>query len=1105
MCTARTDGKGDRARGPRRTGEDPVKTFVDRGGTFTDVVTLSDRGDIEVRKVPSDRAVVGELARGALTFGTTVATNALLEGQRVPTLLVVTEGFADLPRIRDMTRPELFDPDARWPDPLLDEVVEVTGRLRPDGEVVGPLGPLPAVDFAPAAVAIVLLHGPSRPAWEEQLAEAARRRWPEAHVALGHRLAPQRGYLARLETTLVDAAITPILRRAMARDAIPATATAIRSDGSLVPAEELNAPDAVLSGPAGGVVAVAAVARHLGVARMVGFDMGGTSTDVSLVVDGEIPRRDGHQRVAGTALRRPVLEVSTIASGGGSVLHHDGIRLRVGPRSAGADPGPQCYGRGGPPTVTDAALAAGRIDPAAFDPPLQPQRVDLPDRPEAYLAVAHEQMAGAIRALAAARGEDVRDAELVAFGGAAGQHAAEVAERLGIATVWMHPTASVFSAFGQALARREEVAVRALWKPLDTAWPEVEAAWAELQAELPELGEVDRSVDLRRVGTDTALTVRAGSAAEARRAFQEQHQRRLGVRAQGKLEVVDDSVRALAPAPTLPEVQLPTWGVDDQPVAGPIRLDAPTTSVWVPEGWQARRDRGLLRLDRLRPPPRPDRRDRTPEGTALWGHRLTAVATEAGAVLRRLARSVNVRDRLDFSCAVFDGDGQLVVNAPHVPVHLGAMGSTVRDLLARTDPELGQHYLSNDPAAGGSHLPDLTVVHPVWIDGHRLFVANRAHHVDVGGLAPGSMPPHSERLVDEGFVVRNLPLLVDGALREDLGDHLVGCRQLDVVVADLGAQIAANTTAARGLERLGPLVSTWARHLLDAGEDAMAALIDRLGASTATDELAGLPLSLALTADRQQGRLTVDLRGCGGPHPGNLNAPPAVVRAAVLYALRVITGADVPLNDGLLRRVDILTPRRSVVSPPPEAAVAGGNVETSQRVADLVLAAADRAAGSAGTMSNLTLGGQGWSIYETVGGGQGASAEGPGASARQLHMTNTRATDPEVLASRVPVSVRRFAVRTGSGGRGDHPGGDGIVRELEVHAPARASLLATRRRRGAPGAHGGGDGQPGADEVCRAGRWARWDGTTLELQPGDRVRVTTPGGGAWGNRELAED
>lgn len=1077
-----------------------ARTFVDRGGTFTDVVHIDADGHTTIVKVRSDEAVVGELARGRLTFGTTVATNALLEGRGVPTLLVISEGFADLPHVRDMTRPALFDPTERWPEPLTRQIVEVGGRLGVDGAIREPLGSLPPHDGEVQAVAIVLLHGPSRPEWELELARQARARWPEAHISLGHQIAPRRGYLARVETTLVDAAITPILAQAVRADRIAAEALAIRSDGSLCPALELRAPDAVLSGPAGGVVAVASLARHLGEGLVVGFDMGGTSTDVCLIRDGQIPRRSGHQRVAGTALSTPVLEVHTIAAGGGSVLHHDGVQLRVGPRSAGADPGPQCYGRGGPPTVTDAALAAGRVAAQAFSPPLQPAAVELPATAEAFLAVAHEQMAGAIRALAAARAEDVTEGSLMAFGGAAGQHAADVATRLGMSRVWVHPAASVLSAYGQALARREERAERSLWCPLGD-WDHVERAWSELEASLPALGEVHRVLEVRYVGTDASLTVQAAGPDEAAQAFAAEHRRLYGFEGAGELEVVDVRVRVTGPAPEVPALPDDPWGLGEGVTTGPVRLDTPTTSVWVPAGWQACRDRGLLRLDRVAPAARPAATTRTAEATALWSQRIRAVATDAGVVLRRLARSVNVRERLDFSCAVFDGDGQLVANAPHVPVHLGAMGSTVRHLLAHGPPlEAGQHYLCNDPQAGGSHLPDLTVVHPTEVDGHRLFVANRAHHVDVGGLVPGSMPPHSRSLDDEGFVVQHLPLLVDGRLRADLDDHLVGCRERATVRADLLAQVAANVTAARQLRALGPAVVPWCAHLLDAGEDALLDLLDRLAPSTAQDHLDGqlLHLDLRVTHDR---RLLVDLRASAGPSPRNLNAPEAVVRAAVLYALRVITGRDVPLNDGLMRRVDVRTRPDSLLCAPAGAAIAGGNVETSQRVVDLVFAAAGFMAASAGTMSNLTLGGPGWSLYETVGGGQGASAVGPGPSARQVHMTNTRATDPEILEARLPLAVRRFARRVGSGGAGRHGGGDGLVRELEVLAPATAALLATRRGRGAPGLQGGLAGLPRADEARIDGTWRPWDGAPLQLQPGDRVRVVTPGGGGWGPPE----
>ncbi|HEV8320965.1 MAG TPA: hydantoinase B/oxoprolinase family protein [Myxococcota bacterium] len=1160
-----------------------ARTFVDRGGTFTDVVTLGDDGGATVRKVPSDRAVVGDLAeRGdALTFGTTVATNALLTRTGVPALLCVTRGFADLPWLGDGTRPDLFDADARWPAPLCARVLEVGGRLDAGGRELEPLEVPDHATLAAAldgveAVAIALLGSHRNPAHEHALAAALRAAAARAgrtppFISLGHRASPEVGYLARVETALVDAAVTPVLRGALAQDRIPPGALAMRSDGSLCAAEALRAPDAVLSGPAGGVLAVAAVAAQAGFARAVGLDMGGTSTDVCRVDLGAgLPRREGEVRVAGVRLRRPMLEVETIAAGGGSILGDDGLRLTVGPTSAGAHPGPQCYGRGGPPTLTDAALVLGLIDPAAFDPPLDPAAVRLPggaERAAEFVDLAREAMAQAVRRLATARGVDVADHALVAYGGAAGQHAAAVAARLGIDTVLVHPCASVLCAWGQALARPEETAVRALWRPLLDAWPALVAHWRALEAALPALGEVERTVELRHAGTDHALEVRApagvgddagtgsgagpGAGAGAgtgddaaavteglaalNAAFAAEHRLRFGFDRPGvPVEVVNVRVRVRmpAPAPPPPRAGGDPWGLGDAAPAGPLRLDAPGTAIWVPEGWVARRANGLLQLTRTHPAPAPPPARRTPYGVELWGSRFMAVAEQAGETLRRLARSVNIRERLDFSCAVFDGRGHLVANAPHIPVHLGAMGETVRDLLrAHPDPAPGQAWLTNDPAAGGSHLPDLTVVTAVAAPGAprvaRWFVASRGHHVDVGGLTPGSMPPHSRALGDEGFVVRQLPLLEAGRLC-DLRAALAGCRDVPTVLADLEAQIAANAHAARLLARLGApeLIDAWMEHLCDVADEAVAAMVTRLGAALAAADAPGvaeetldaIPLRLALRVEPDSA-LVVDLSGTGGPHPGNLNAPPAVLRAAVLYALRTLVGRPVPLNDGALRRVKIVAPRPSIVAAPPGAAVAGGNVETSQRLVDLMLRAAGARAASQGTMNNLTLGardggdtgdrgardgvrgGAAWAYYETIAGGVGASPALPGDSGRQVHMTNTRATDVEVLEERLPLRVRRFALRRASGGAGAHAGGDGVVRELEVTAPATAALLATRRDQGAPGLAGGAAGLPGTDHLVRGGAAparAPWDGSPADLQPGDRVVIETPGGGGWG-------
>ena len=1070
-----------------------TRTYVDRGGTFTDFVFV-DGERLTMRKVPSDRAVIGELARGEVIVGTTVATNALLEGKGVPTLLLVSEGFGDLPLLGDMSRRALFDPDARWPAPLCVRVVEVPGRMDAEGREIEPLRvpelPLDGVE----AVAIALLHSGRNPAHELALAATLQ----GVSMALGHQVCPEVGYLARVETTLVEAAITPLLRRAVQKDKLQSGTLAMRSDGSLCPVEALGAADAVLSGPAGGVLAVAEVARQGGFARAVGLDMGGTSTDVCRVDHGELPRREDEVRVAGVRLRRPMLEVETIAAGGGSILAFDGLRYRVGPASAGADPGPACWGRGGPPTLTDAALALGLIDPLAFDPPLRPE--PLPGPPEAFVDIAREAMAQAVRRIATARGISLHDHALVSYGGAAGQHAAEVAARLGISVVLIHPCASLLSAWGQSLARREERAARPIWRALDEAWPAVEAAWAELRASLPELGAWKFSLELRYRGTDHAIELEASGPEQAAERFALEHRRRYGFDREGRLEVVNALARSLAPAPTPPRADSDPWNLGDRVLSGPALLRSPTTAVWVPGGWTARRAEGLLRLEGVG---FSSADEDSPHGLELWAQRFAAVAEQAGEVLRRLARSVSIRERLDFSCAVFDADGGLVANAPHIPVHLGAMGETVRDLLrtvrdpAVLHPPEGQAWLCNDPRAGGSHLPDLTVITPVMLGSTRVFVASRGHHADVGGLTPGSMPPRSRRLSDEGLVFRHAPLLHQGALRS-LDELLAGSRQPAVVRADLEAQIAANHHAAWVLVGLGPPERTlaWMGRLADASERSAARVIDGLRAGEAEDLLDGVPLRVAVRP--HEGQLTVDFSGTGGPHPGNLNAPPAVVRAAVLYVLRVLAGSTLPLNEGVMRRVRLLLPPNSVLDAPPDAAVVGGNVETSQRIVDLLFRALGSRAASAGTMNNLSIGGEGWALYETLGGGGGASASAPGADARQLHMTNTRATDVEVLESRLPLRVRRFAIRKDSGGEGRMAGGQGLIREIEALTDCTAALLATRRERGASGLAGGGEGAPGRDYLFRDGVWESWDGSPVLLRPGDRVRVETPGGGAYG-------
>lgn len=1078
-----------------------ARTFVDRGGTFTDVVTAHADGRVTVRKVPSHTAVVGDLCEGSLTFGTTVATNALLERKVAPALLLVDVGFGDLVRIGDMTRPELFNPDASWPEPLCARVCEV------------PEGGLADFNIDTQGIASVAVAS----CFDSQRELAVLPYLPPAlPVSLGHALCPTLGYLTRIETTLLDAAITPVLHAAMAADRIPESAVAIRSDGSLCAAADLRAPDAILSGPAGGVLAVAEVVRLAGVPGAAGLDMGGTSTDVCLIKAGELRRRLGEWKVGGLRLSRPALEVETIAAGGGSILAYDGLRYTVGPHSAGSRPGPQVFGLGGPPTLTDASVKAGLIDVDTFDTMLNVSAIDLPGPADAFIEIARESMAAAVRRLALSRGQSLKDWALVAFGGAAGQHACAVAERLGVTTVLVHAFASVMSAWGQSLAVHAEETTIPLRGRVFDVWSAVEAGWREAAARLPNAGTDSCSVALQYVGTDTPIEVEVGTSAGAIEAHAAEHYRQFGFdRPELPVEVVWVRVRRVSCVNNQRvEGELPVELAAC--TAGPARLRLFGTTVIVPVGWTARRQGAILHITRdeqsgdplgafgtrhgegldlpdvVRPvSPKADH-DR-PLELALWGARFSGVAAEAGEVLRRLARSVSIRERLDFSCAIFDHKGTLIANAPHVPVHLGAMGETVRDVIRHAAPTRpGDAWLTNDPQAGGSHLPDLTVVSCVALRGGTAFVASRAHHVDVGGLTSGSMPPHSRTLADEGLVLRRWPLVVEGKL---CLPPLTESRAPETVAADLVAQLAANRHAAVALADLGPAaeIAHWMAELVSAVEAATDQVMAGLSGNAA-DSIDGVPLHLSVANGR------FDWTGTGGPHSGNLNAPPGVLRAAILYAVRVLSGRDLPLNEGVLRRVALIVPQCSIIDPPLGAAVVGGNVETSQRLVDLVFAAVGARAASAGTMNNLTLGGDGWAFYETIGGGLGAREGMNGRSGGQLHMTNTRATDPEVLAARLPLRVRQFAFRTGSGGDGRWRGGDGLIREIEVLETATATLLAAWRADGAPGFAGGGAGKPGRAQLFRNKEWLPWDGASTTLAAGDRVRVFTPGGGGWGER-----
>jgi 5-oxoprolinase (ATP-hydrolysing) len=1169
--------------------------WVDRGGTFTDCVGIAPgNGEVRVAKVLSSddaplRGIRMLLGLGPedpigpchVRMGTTLATNALLERRGRRCALVVTRGFGDLLEIGDQSRPEIFALDIVRRPPLYDAVLEVDARLHADGtlaaspddaEVSTQLQGLHAGGIDSAA--IVVMHAYRNGGLEQRLAELARKAGFD-HVSVSHEVAAELGLLSRADTTVVDAYLTPLLRdylRGLSEAMPQATIEVMQSSGGLVDASRFRGKDAIVSGPAGGVVAVARIAERLGCTPAIGFDMGGTSTDVTRY-DGTLDRIY-EAEVAGVRLRTPMMSIHTVAAGGGSLCRFDGLRLTVGPHSAGSDPGPLCYGSPGAtePALTDINVALGRIAPDRFPIPLRTDRIraalesmasampsptSVEELAQGFFVVAVDSMAQAIRQVTVARGYDVRDHTLVVFGGAGGQHACAVAGHLGVRRVVLDPFAGVLSAVGIGQADATWHDQRDAGR-LDLASLDIAALVADLRnlgAPGPSSLERDgidparitthHRVDLRYRGTQTSITIEVdegATAASLRGLFETQHEREYGyVRASHPIEVVTLRVEtvgaapAFSPAPASAEGpprsrgRRPVWlggGWMDVEVfdrealpagtelRGPTLVLEATGTIVVEPGWTLRvlaDDTVELLATERAPATRLDTR-RDPVGLQLMGNRFMSIATQMGVVLRKTALSTNIRERLDFSCAVFDSSGALVANAPHMPVHLGAMGESVAAIAAQHPrPRAGDVFATNDPAAGGSHLPDITIVTPVVTDDNvRYWVASRGHHADVGGITPGSMPPDATRLDEEGVVFRGQRIVRGGTFDDqgvrqtlDSGPH--PARDPDQNVADLQAQIAANRTGVRLLLELASemgadVVDAYMRHVLDHAAEAVTALLDRLpalrdGSATFTDHNDdGEPICVTLT--RTSSGLDIDFTGVAPAGPHNLNAPRAVTVAAVLYVLRALVDRPIPLNRGCLRPVRLTIPPGSLLDPPAGAAVAGGNVETAQRVVDVLLAAFGAKAASQGTMNNLTFGDDTFGYYETIGGGDGATPHADGASGVHTHMTNTRITDPEVLESRFPVRLVRFALRRGSGGAGRHRGGDGLIRELEFLAPLAVSILADRRRNPPFGLHGGRAGASGRSIVSGRDLPGR---ARVTVSPGERLLVETPGGGGYGD------
>jgi 5-oxoprolinase (ATP-hydrolysing) len=1129
-----------------------------------------------------------------LRLATTRATNALLERRVAPVLFVATEGFADLLRIGDQSRPEIFARAIRRPLPLHAAVVEARHRLEPDGAVVRPLDRDRLRRDAAATLAagidtaaICLLHAPSEPSAEQEaaaiLGEIGFRR-----VIASTDLTRRVGYLDRARTTVAEAALGEAIREfidAAVRPGEPIRVLAMTSAGGLVPGDALRATESLLSGPAAGACGAAAIAAACGFERAIGFDMGGTSTDVARFEDGT--RLRPFVEVGGERLGLPSIEIETVAAGGGSIafLREDG-RLEVGPRSAGADPGPACYGRGGPLTVTDVNLLLGRLDRERFGVPIDEDAAmrcadelhramqDAPDASPArsldetlaaILAIADERMASAIERVSTRQGFDPADHALVAFGGAGGQHACSIATRLGIATVVLPAAAGLLSACGLRDASRHRVAERPLSLPLPEAVKRLDAMQASLRAEAIAAVVADGAEPsrvacgpaiafLRLVGQEASLEVPlepiATLADRFAEAFRIQHgyerpQRAIEIEAI-RIEAREaaspqDPLPPLPPRPSPPPLRRQRMRSGDAWVeaavhareampagmafAGPMLIADETATAVVDVGWRGEvRGDGSIVL--------------TAEGAAagggavaaglarrpeLFAARLASIAEEMGERLRRCSLSVNIRHRLDFSTAILDAEGRLVETAAHLPVHLGALGHAARAVRSTMPLEPGDAVLLNHPAFGGSHLPDVTLLTPLHDAKGRLvaILANRAHHAEIGGLLPGSMAPTARRLSEEGVAIEPIRLCRGGVADfEAFAARLRGApypsRTPADNLADLEAQIAANELGRRRLAELCSQIGTGA--FLE-GLDA----ISRLGATAvrraipsllphprqariALDD--GTPIAVSLR--RECDRLIVDFAGSGGVHPGNLNAPLAVVHSAVLYTLRLMLDADLPLNEGLMEAVDLRVPS-GLLHPPfcgdadRDPAVAAGNTETSQRVVEALLLAFGEIAPGQSTMNNLLVGDERFAFYETVGGGEGGSRGHAGESGVHTHMTNTRISDAEVLERRIPVRIDAFSLRHGTGGAGRHPGGDGLRRVYRFVAPLAVSIVSQHRRQGPAGAAGGGSGEAGLQRLLRAdGSIETLPATAaITVMPGDRLELLTPGGGGWGAVDAA--
>jgi 5-oxoprolinase (ATP-hydrolysing) len=1193
--------------------------WIDRGGTFTDIIARQPNGEVLSRKLLSensqqyrDAAIQGIkdlLGLGVadalpseqisvVKMGTTVATNALLERSGVDTLLVTTRGFKDQLRIGDQTRPDLFALRIKLPEMLYCDVLEVDERISAHGQVLISLDEAKArgglqkhYDEGLRSVAIVLMHGYRFHDHEQRLAELARD-IGFTQVSVSHEVSPLMKLVPRGDTTVVDAYLSPILRSYVRQVASELDGLSehggrlmfMRSSGGLTNANFFQGKDAILSGPAGGVVGMARVCESAGFNKVIGFDMGGTSTDVSHY-NGEF-ERTFETHVAGVRLRAPMMLIHTVAAGGGSILHFDGARYRVGPDSAGAQPGPACYRNQGPLTITDCNVMLGKLQPDLFPKLFGPdndqaldqdtvtakfheltkcieQDTDNRQKPEAvaagFLSVAVENMANAIKKISVQRGYDVSEYTLCCFGGAAGQHACLVADALAMKHIFVHPYAGVLSAYGMGLADtvvHRQQAVEAVFD--ERLLDELDKLLGQLQQhgidELEQQGEDCTNLDFKRLlylryqGSDTALPVPYAALAKVRDQFELSHQRRFGFTSPEKDIIVEsievEVISAAAPSSIENKTNNAVHNCDaegvkdcymdnqwqatpfyqrqslacDEWINGPAVILDPTGTIVVEPAWRVKltAENNLL-LQRYI-----ERKGTVAIGTEedpvmleIFNNLFMSIAEQMGFVLANTAASVNIKERLDFSCAIFDPTGSLVANAPHIPVHLGSMSESVKTVIRdhEGDMSAGDVYIMNAPYNGGTHLPDITIIKPVFEAQGKLqfYVASRGHHADIGGTTPGSAPADSTSIEEEGVIIDNFKLVENNRFREQEIHDLLTCgrwpaRNPAMNIADFKAQLAACEKGALELGRIinyygVETVHAYMRHVQDNAEASVRSVLSELRNGEFTYKMDdGCQISVAIKVDQKKCKAIVDFTGTSPEHPGNFNAPNAVVKAAVLYVFRCLVHDDIPLNEGCLKPIQIIVPERSMISPVYPAAVFAGNVETSQYLVDTLFGALGVVAASQGTMNNFIWGNDKHQYYETLCGGTGAGNDHNGIDAVHSHMTNSRLTDPEVLEWRFPVILNSFEIRTDSGGEGQYHGGNGVIRKVKFLEDMTANIISSHRQVPPYGLAGGGPGHVGNNRVEHSdGSVTQLSGTDqIELKQEDVFVIETPGGGSYG-------